>query len=345
MCFIFIVSIKMKLISFDIGIKNMAYCVFSISGEHLIHTDSSNNDIICNYSILDWNVLNLMDIIDTPIHKCTEHTISSSKKNTLHKKCDKNAKYMKNDKYYCDKHAKQCSQFMIPKREYSNVNLKKMKIDKLFDIAKSFFLIQPQFAEKQLKKDLLKLLTDFFENKCLEPIITPKKKNAGDTDLINIGRNMNKQLNELSVIGDITHVIIENQISPIATRMKTIQGMLTQYFIIKNDNIHIEYVSSSNKLKAFVKNVKDIIEPPLENILIKNDDNREQKQNIKMDKKVYKTHKNDAIFFCSQIIEKNPHLHSWKPSFETKKKDDLADCFLQGVWYLDQRKFISTPAI
>ena len=322
----------MKLISFDIGIKNMAYCVFSISGEHLI--DSSSNDNMCNYSIIDWNVLNLMDIIDTPIYKCTEHIISSSKKNTLHKNCSKNAKYMKNDKYYCDKHAKQCSQFMIPKKEYSNVTLKKMKIDKLLELAKSFFLIESQCIEKLLKKDLLKLLTDFFEKKCLETIISPKKKTAGDTDLINIGRNMNRQLNELYITNDITHVIIENQISPIATRMKTIQGMLTQYFIIKNENINIEYVSSSNKLKAFGKNVNDIIDQPLENILIKNDKNGEQKQFPKMDKKIYKTHKNDAIFYCSQIIEKNPHLHSWKPSLETKKKDDLADCFLQGIWYL-----------
>jgi len=316
----------MKLISFDVGIKNMAYCVFSVSGENI---DPS-------YSILDWNVLNLMDNNDTPISKCTEQNISSGKKKTLHKICNKNAKYTKNGKCYCEKHAKQCSQFMIPKKEYSNTTLKKMKIDNLLELAKTHFLIQStEYNEKHLKKDLMLLLTNFFEKKCLEPIITAKKKTAGDTDLINIGRNMNKQLNDLPIINDITHVIIENQISPIATRMKTIQGMLTQYFIMKNDNAHIEYISSANKLKAFGKIDKE--EQPLENILIKNEEIGEQKQIIKMDKKIYKTHKNDAVFYCSQIIEKNPHLYSWKPSLDTKKKDDLADCFLQGVWYLTKQ--------
>ena len=31
--------------------------------------------------------------------------------------------------------------------------------------------------------------------------------------------------------------------------MKTIQGMLSQYFLMKNDFLDIEFVSSSNKLK------------------------------------------------------------------------------------------------
>ena len=38
----------MKLISFDVGIKNMAYCIFQI-------TSGSPP------SILDWNVLNLLE--------------------------------------------------------------------------------------------------------------------------------------------------------------------------------------------------------------------------------------------------------------------------------------------
>ena len=36
----------MKLVSFDVGIKNMAYCFFDISGE--------------NIGVKDWNVINLM---------------------------------------------------------------------------------------------------------------------------------------------------------------------------------------------------------------------------------------------------------------------------------------------
>ena len=46
------------------------------------------------------------------------------------------------------------------------------------------------------------------------------------------------------------YVIIENQIGPLAIRMKTIQGMIVQYFIMSNLNVeHIEFISASNKLK------------------------------------------------------------------------------------------------
>ena len=50
-------------------------------------------------------------------------------------------------------------------------------------------------------------------------------------------------------LGDIDRVIIENQISPIANRMKTVQGMLSQYFLMSNDKLDIEFISSINKLK------------------------------------------------------------------------------------------------
>ena len=49
----------------------------------------------------------------------------------------------------------------------------------------------------------------------------------------------------------VDKVIIENQISPIANRMKTIQGMIAQFFIM-NDIKDIEFVAASNKLKNFI---------------------------------------------------------------------------------------------
>ena len=58
-------------------------------------------------------------------------------------------------------------------------------------------------------------------------------------------------LNENEFTKTITHVLIENQISPIATRMKTLQGMLTQYYIDHLENVDITFVSSVNKLKQF----------------------------------------------------------------------------------------------
>ena len=46
----------MKLISFDVGIKNMAYCILDLSGT--------------NFQIKDWNVLNLMNPVETTNYIC-----------------------------------------------------------------------------------------------------------------------------------------------------------------------------------------------------------------------------------------------------------------------------------
>jgi vacuolar-type H+-ATPase catalytic subunit A/Vma1 len=181
----------------------------------------------------------------------------------------------------------------------------------------------------KLKKDILDKLNAFYEKNSFEIIVKKKTKNASETDLITIGKNMKELLNNIENINEITHVVIENQISPIANRMKTIQGMLAQYFIMKNSDIHIDFISSANKLSQFgEKKVKTKpIEKPLENTINVNPD--------------YKQHKKDGVFYCSQILEKNEYLSSWSGSLNIKKKDDLADSFLQGLWYLKSKNIIT----
>ena len=117
---------------------------------------------------------------------------------------------------------------------------------------------------------------------------------------------------------------MENQISPLAGRMKTVQGMLAQYFIIRSPNAYIEFVSSANKLKGF-KLPSDKTAPSTETVL---------ENAVISDKDKYKTHKTDSIAICSQILDQTPGLSPWKYCLETPKKDDLADCFLQGIWWI-----------
>uniref|UniRef100_A0A6C0DCH5 Mitochondrial resolvase Ydc2 catalytic domain-containing protein n=1 Tax=viral metagenome TaxID=1070528 RepID=A0A6C0DCH5_9ZZZZ len=317
----------MNLISFDIGIKNMAYCIFCI--------DASNN-----LSIRDWNVLNLMDI-EQPDPKCSCKNIPKSKKASA-TNCTSNAKYNKNNVYYCEKHAKS-SPFLIPKK---SLNLKKMKLEDLVKLGNSHLLFMDvenieKINKKTLKKgEIIDKIDDFLKKQSLEPIIKKKSKTANDTDLIKIGKNMKNSLNQVLENVDTTNVIIENQISPIANRMKTIQGMLAQYFIIKDENITIDFVSSSNKLKQFdikkIKTNENILEntmkpaeKPLENSFEKNIKNPD-----------YKKHKIDGVSYCSRILSVNEFLNRWITSLDTKKKDDLADCFLQGLWYLKQKNII-----
>ena len=126
--------------------------------------------------------------------------------------------------------------------------------------------------------------------------------------MIEVGRNIKYKLDPL--FQDIDIVIIENQISPIASRMKTIQGMIAQYFIMKNDNTRIEFISATNKLKAFL----------------------EESQSTK-----YSQRKKLSIEKCKELLE-NDKMNNWISFFQThKKKDDLSDCFLQGIWYIKNK--------
>lgn len=297
----------MKLISFDVGIRNMAYCIFNIS------------DISNNVSVLDWNIINLMDI-EPDIKKCNVLLKSKGKNynsnnNRVETECGKKAKYEKNEICFCEKHAK-TSNFLMPIKECSPTNLKKLKIGELQDIAVKYKI---DISSINSKKIILETLLTFFNNQCVNTI-SIKKKSANDLDLISIGKNLKKELNLIDEVRTVTNVIIENQISPIANRMKTIQGMLAQYFIMQdnsneNDNVSIEFLSAAGKLKGLEKQNENLVSE-------------------------YKQHKKDAIFYCTKFLEKE-NFCAWKHILNNKKKDDLADCFLQGIWYLQSKNNIS----
>jgi hypothetical protein len=110
-------------------------------------------------------------------------------------------------------------------------------------------------------------------------------------------------------------VIIENQIGPLAIRMKTIQGMLVQYFVMCPVEVkHVEFISASNKLKDC--DIKD--------------------------KSKYSDRKKLGIAKCLETISTNSNFSSNLDYFNAhKKKDDLADSFLQGLWFLSTSTFLT----
>ena len=171
----------------------------------------------------------------------------------------------------------------------------------------------------------------------------PKKANyiyAHDLDLITYGRNMMKHLDAIlfAASGDaavasgdaavasapIDMMIIENQISTLASRMKTLQGMITQYFIMKHIP-QIEFISASCKLKLFTDATTTMTHTDL------------GEEALCVDASTYADRKKSGIIVCRYLGEISRKYNSgyakWMPVFENhKKKDDLADCFLQGLW-------------
>jgi hypothetical protein len=291
--------------SFDIGIKNMAYCTFVSNKGQM--------------NISDWSILN---ITKSEIENIPKENKCSCIIGNKTKICNKKAIYEKNGKYYCAIHAKSTGNWIIPVKKIQKGALKKLKKDELFNLGCEYNILVDDDL-KLIKSLMLEKITNFFISKCFVKIDKCIEPNSGDINLIILGRNMKRLLDKVQYLDQVTHVILENQISPIASRMKTIQGMLAQYFIMKyEDKIHISFVSSSNKLKIF----------PLvaDGEMITNK---------------YKRHKNDAIFHTVNILEKNAQFSSWSEKMLSNKKDDLADCFLQGIWYLKKENYITIDNI
>ena len=164
--------------------------------------------------------------------------------------------------------------------------------------------------------------------------------------LITVGYNLMIKFDKLFYGSDSTStspdkVIIENQISPIATRMKTVQGMVTQYFLMRGISPDcISYISATNKLKAWTSVNDDADE-------IDTYDGR-KKMGIACVRKLLSgdsvgdgTADADADAIGDTGVKRKKFKMSantalqWRFVFEShKKKDDMADSLLQGLSYL-----------
>ena len=300
----------MKLLSIDVGIKNLAFCLFEKAET--------------NYIIKKWDIINLSTnlVSSEEKYKCCD-----TEKNG--KPCNKPAKFIKNDKCYCLKHSKK-QNFLIPTSELKASYINKQKLQSLYDIADKYKIVY----EKPIKKqDLVNLINEYIHNTCFQKIEDQNETtNASKIDLITIGKNIKQKFDTIfSDEGIINYVIIENQISPIANRMKTIQGMIVQYFIMTNNTDQyqkIEFVSSINKLKEFKDSTLAAGTGGL-------GASNEQKGDN------YKDRKKMGITKTLEILndsKSSQNFNTWIQFFMShKKKDDLADSFLQGSWYIKNK--------
>ena len=200
---------------------------------------------------------------------------------------------------------------MQPIAELKTSSLNKQKLQSLVDLATKYKLYKENKHYK--KNELIELLTEFSKNNCLDIV---SQKNASKSNLITIGKNIQTKFDIIfgNDVSTIDIVVIENQIGPIANKMKTIQGMLAQYFIMKtNGHIDIEFISATNKLKDFLSMDKQ-------------------------DKMSYKDRKKLGIQTCLNFVGTDHRFKEWDDFVKQhSKKDDLSDCFLQGMWYLKNK--------
>jgi hypothetical protein len=192
--------------------------------------------------------------------------------------------------------------------------------------------VVPSKRQKNTKEQMIEMIQSELDKNYLENI---ENVRADQVDLITLGRNMMTELDKfifpymgattghtedvgkLGGLGGIEKykidiVIIENQISTIASRMKTLQGMIAQYFIMR-ETPGLEFISAANKLKMFMTKKKT----------------------------TYTERKIESVEVTTELLERLPQFKNYKGCLDkNKKKDDLADCFLQGIYYLTLKNMI-----
>lgn len=268
----------MKILSIDVGIKNLAFCLL----ENFENT----------YFIKEWDVINL----------CKKKIMICKQKKKNGKECLHKAKFKKNGICYCKTHAKN-TDYLIPTNNYILFK-KKINKHKIKTLQEFCYKNNIEMEKKEKKDDLKNKITNFFTENCLDSV---KKVNTNNMNMIECGILLKECLDETLGGKEIDLILIENQIGPIALRMKMLQGMITQYFI-QNNITNIVFVNASNKLKVFLGKKKTS----------------------------YSERKKLGIIKTKEILVNSFENKDWISHFiKHSKKDDLADSFLQVLWYIN----------
>jgi hypothetical protein len=338
-----------KIISFDVGIKHLAYCVLTTATEPEtpLWGGTQHPD---QYQIPYWQIINLLDTPEANVSKpvtqtCCANALSKTNTKTKSKICQKKALYQTPNStenppnYFCKKHAENHPQFKIPNLLPTKTEIAKMSIEDLRNLIQqienqnqntnpnkieTFF--QTETKENQnhkTKKACIEKIEQLKTTHFFQLIPQTKKQNASHTSMLVLCQSLYNKFNQLATqFENATHVVIENQLGSNATRMMILQGMITMYFTAHISKPIIAHVSSSHKLKYAVSIIPHTHQPK------------------EREKTTYKEHKQNAVLYCEQILEMHQQSQTQmfkdlkKNKADEKKRDDLADCFLQGLWYL-----------
>ena len=168
--------------------------------------------------------------------------------------------------------------------------------------------------------------------KCLVPYGRKpfKTKNSKSLDFDDVKLSLMMKLESMKHFLTADNVVIENQPSFKNPRMKSISALLYDYYTIRgiidkertNSNIkRVKFMSPSNKIKlASDGETQQIVK-------------LKASEKASDESKAYKLTKSLAVKYTQDLLK---HLPEWLKHFNSyKKKDDLADAFLQGAYYFE----------
>lgn len=337
-----------KVLSFDVGIKNLAYCLMNI------------DDKTKRFDIKNWGIINLADNRKLCCFIKKSGEVCSKIANSV-VKIDQYNTY-----YYCKEHVSKAelkilpvvlSWWPVPDDEIDKCSLctdygcyyvnmlegqycqkhrrtimenhhfictNKKCVD---SISKGLYLNRPEYdsdgvedgdfcyelafgwCDKHYKEEY----KDFLKKKTRK-----LSQNSNKIPLTSLGSSMYEKLDEIPELLQVDDILVENQPTFINPTMKSVSAILFSYFIMRG--IHerkkthstiknINFCSPSNKIKVGGKKASGKIEKT-------------------STEKVYKITKNLGVKFCKALIKDNKQ---WLETIEAyKKQDDMADAFLQA---------------
>jgi hypothetical protein len=248
----------MKLVSFDVGLRNLAFCILE---------GTSRADI----KILHWDLIDVMAEgagHDSP--KCF--------------KCKKPANWKQGENYACTIHKKNS-------KTYTKSALSKMTIEELRKLSP---------VDGKTKKDLVNSTYSHYASTVWKRCVKSCKQGSVVDLAPMIAESLKSRLN---IWEGSNKVIFEQQPDK---RMMAVQAMMHMWF--ECHDFSTKGVSAVHKLSNMVS--------------------------VEDSTKTYKGRKKTGIVHASALVPEG-----WK-SYMLKhpKKDDLADAFLQGLWFIENSR-------
>ena len=299
-------NIEYTVCSWDVGIKNLAFCILSKKG-----------DI---FTIKKWDIINL---VEDQYHICKE---LKRDKNECGNKASFYGKLLNTKKYYCGSHKK--NHIIIPEMEQNN------DVTEYLDVAKCQYIYPKKgttcvkYAKYKYKdnvycKSHCKIIIDKIRKNCAVQKIKIKKCTLAGT--LELSLRMYIKLDKIKELLQVDEVLIENQPTFKNPTMKTISALLFGYFVnrgiidrTENKIKNIRFISPSNKLKINEDRTLQVL-------------SRAQKAEEK-----YKLTKALAVKYTKILLKDSKE---WLVHLEKyRKKDDLCDAYLQGYHYLYKMK-------
>jgi len=258
----------MKVVSFDVGLRNLSYCVME---------GTSRKDV----KILDWNIIDVLgEKAGVGAARCF--------------RCQAAARYehASEGTFACSKHTPK------QKKNITKTTLNRKSLHELQCEVETVGLR----TDKTKKADLVTLLYNHYRQntwkKCVQSSMSGSVLDLAPAIIASLEARTNSWKG-----ADL--VVVENQPE---RRMYAVQAMLQMYFSMKN--LKCSGISAAHKLSNIVT-IDDVVH-------------------------TYKGRKKTGIVHAYALVPKENQEHFDKH----KKKDDLADSFLQGLWALEhhQRK-------